>query len=1133
MILSRTIVSIVAALCMTADMVNASAQEPSVATSDSLFDGFRDPPNAARPRVWWHWIGGNVSLDGAKLDLDWMQRVGVGGVHTFTGGGLPEPAVITPPVTFMSEEWKTVFRDTTRIARQAGMEVTIAGSPGWSETGGTWVPPEDAMKKYVWSETQLMGGKPFTGLLPQPPATTGPFLGVRAVRRGAPPQELRQDVYGDSVVIAFPTPRAEIAVGAPRITSSAGAIDLSPLAGNLANAVTLPLVPEQDDAWVQAAFDKPTTLAALQLGLGGEAIVEIQVSDDGLSFRRVGPIEESADRGTHVFQRHEYALAPQQTYAFAPTTGRFFRVVLTAPPPAGPLLGLPPQFSHALAPSRVFTLTRLNWCGGGRENRFESKAGFQSSIEAGTASTPAAAVDAVIPVGKVLDLTALFRADGRLRWTPPSGHWTVLRFGWSLTGQTNGPADAGDTGLEVDKLDAGLVRAYIEHYLGLYREAVGADLGAANIQNLLTDSWEAGAQNWTPTLLAQFKARRGYDPLPYLPCLAGRVVGDSALSERFLWDFYRTLKEILADNHYGVLAQVLHEHGMGYYTEAEGDTPRAIADGMTVKAHADIPTAEFWYRQFASTDGQASLKADLKEAASAAHVYGKPLAAAESLTVAAGRDPWAFSPAMLKPVVDEIFAYGINRILVHESHHQPLIDAKPGLELFFIGQFFNRNDTWAEEAGSWVSYLSRTSYLLQQGGYVADVAYFYGEDRNLTELYTDHDNTDVPSGYAYDYINPESLLTRLTVADGRIITPGGMSYRVLYIPGYVKRMTLQVIQKLRELVGAGAMLVGEKPIGGYGLKSPDSAVLAVADELWGAEENVSATNPPIKRELGKGQVYRTTDLGAALEADAIAPDVRIDGAEPDVFMTLHRRTADSDIYFISNRRDHPEQVEMTFRVGHEVPEVWHAEDGSREPATYRLTDQGVRVSLSVGAQAAEFVVLRGQPKAPAWTAPAWNVHVLADLQGPWTVHFQPGRGAPGSATFAQLVDWADSLDPRVKYFSGAATYAKSLVVPASWAAHGQRLVLDLGDVRELAVVSVDGQVVATRWHPPYQVDLTDVLPPGKHRLDIKVVNLWVNRLIGDKQSGVTPIAFAPQSPYQADSTLRSSGLLGPVRILGH
>jgi hypothetical protein len=759
----------------------------------------------------------------------------------------------------------------------------------------------------------------------------------------------------------------------------------------------------------------------------------------------------------------------------------------------------------------------LAFTGGARVDRFESKAGFQSTVDAAAGATAAAAPDALIPISEVTDLTGKLRADGHLDWAPPPGHWTVLRFGWSLTGQPNGPAEPNDTGLEVDKLDASAVRDYLTHYLDLHQAAMRAKLGDATVQNLLTDSWEAGVQNWTPSLLSEFKSRRGYDALPFLPVLAGRVVSDSDTSERFLWDFRRTLKELLADNHYGVLAQVLHERGMRYYTEAQGDTPRAIGDGMTVKARSDIPTGEFWYRPFATAPGQPSLKADLEEAASAAHVYGKPLVACEALTTAAGTDPWSFSPAMLKPVADEIFAHGVNRILMHESHHQPLLDKAPGLEMAFFGQFFNRNDTWAEQAPAWVSYLSRTSYLLQQGQFVADVAYFYGEDRNLTELYQNRFNTDVPQGHAYDYINPEALLNLLSVKDGRLVTPNGMRYRVLYIPGYVTRMTLPMIRKMRDLVAAGAILVGNKPKGGLGVDSPDAAVLAVADEIWNGKS---------------AHVHANTDLGAALAVEKIAPDVAVRGAGPDHrFMSVHRHLADADVYFISNRQTADERIAITFRVDDKAPELWHAEDGRIEAASYVLTNEGVRVPLHLDPDESVFVVFRRKANQPSWTAPSAVHSVLVPVVGPWAVRFQSGRGAPAAVSFDQLIDWTASSDSGVKYFSGEAVYAQSITIPKQWIHPGRRITLDLGTVHELAVVSVDGKAVATSWHPPYRIDLTAALSPGVHRLDIKVVNLWVNRLVGDKQPGATAVAFAPQSPYGAASPLRPSGLIGPVQLM--
>ncbi|GFE82402.1 hypothetical protein GCM10011487_44020 [Steroidobacter agaridevorans] len=1092
---------------------------PTIATADALIEGFQSPPTPARPQVWWHWMGGNITPEGAALDLEWMKRIGIGGVHVFSGA-IGDLKVVAEPAPYMSSTWQEVFRQSLETTRAAGMELTIAGSPGWSQTGGPWVAPADAMKKYVWSETYIEGGRRFRGVLQRPPAMSGPFLGA-AVH--AKPGETTPELYADSFVIAFPTPAAETPAVQPTYTTSAGEIDLSPIrVGDLANVIKLPIAADTRSAWVQVQYAKPTEVSALTLAVASPVVtgVEVQVSEDGQQFRS---LRKTAPRAINTID----VPGPQRTYAFAPTIGKLFRVVLTAPPPPEPLPGLPKAFPRA-KPATEIAIMRLKLETGARLEHFEAKAGFEPTIGSGEAA-PELSVDArtAIPKSQVLDLTNRMSADGRLDWTPPSGQWTVLRFGYSLTGHKNGPAEPGATGLEVDKLDPDAVKRYLDAYLDLYAKASGGQLGPKGVQHLLTDSWEAGVQNWTPKLVDAFLARRGYDPLPYFPVLAGRIVESIDTSERFLWDFRQTLKDMVADNHHGVIAKELHARGMGYYSEAQGDTPRAIADGMTLKARSDIPTAEYWYRPFASAPGQPSLKADLEEAASAAHVFGKPFAAAEALTVAAGDDRWAFSPAMLKPVADEIFARGINRILIHESHLQPLVDKEPGLTMSIFGQFFTRNETWAEDAKPWIDYLARTSHLLQQGRYVADIAYFYGEEKNLTELFRNRFNTDVPSGYYYDYISPEALLTRLSVKDGRIVTPSGMSYRVLYMPAHVTRYTLPALRKVRELVAAGAVIVGPKPTGGLGLASADNDVRAIAEEIWGGAPS------PAGRMFGQGRVYEASDLTQVFAMERIAADVSFSAALPDArILTLHRRSDDADIYFISNQQARRETVEATFRVAGRVPELWRAETASIEKLSYRFDGDRVTVPLMLKPHEAVFVVFRGKVDRQHWTAPKLDETMLTALEGSWSVSFESGRGAPSTATFDQLVSWPQVEDPGIRYFSGGATYSKRINVSAHWLASGKRVHLDLGTVHELATVTVNGKPIGTVWHAPYRLDITDALRRGENRVDIKVVNLWPNRLIGDKRPGATPVTFAPQSPYTADSPLLPSGLLGPVKLIG-
>lgn len=1096
----------------------AAARAAEGVSADPLRAGFLDPPHSARPYVWWHWMSGNVSRGGAELDLAWMKRVGVGGVQIFSGGNLLEPLVVDEPRTFMSPGWKDAFRRSAEIARETGMDLMVASSSGWSLTGGTWVEPRDAMKKYVWSETRVAGAAPSGHALPSPPTASGPFQGVKASYPHARPLQLEEDLYHDTIVLAFPTPAPEVAPARPAFAAREGVLDLSPLvSGDCSTEIALAIAPGETSAWIEARFDRPTAISAVTLALGTRAGIEIEVVGDAGEARPIARFEAELPDA-----------CPQQTYAFAPMTGTRFRIVLTLPvervlPDLPP--NLPGSLEHfAQDRPRAFRILNLALHQGGRVNRFEAKAGFQATADFEGTATPDMPPEFAVPASSVRDVTPWLRRDGSLGWAPPPGNWTILRFGWSLTGRANQPAEDEATGLEVDKLDADAVRAYVAAYLDLFADAAGRP-SRHPVQGLVTDSWEAGVQNWSRGLLDAFAVRRGYDPLPYLPVLAGHIVDSPDASDRFLWDFRQTLKDLLVENHYGTIANELRRRGMTYFSEATGDTPRAIADGLAIKARADVPTGEFWFRPFGAGPGQPPLKADLHEAASAANLYGKAQVAAEAFTVAAGTDPWAFSPAMLKPVADEIFARGANRILIHESHHQPLADAKPGLMLGFFGQFFNRNDTWAEEAGPWLTYLACTSHMLQQGRAVADIAYFYGEERNLTELHQRDFDPGVLPGYQFDFVNAEALRTLFSVDDHRLLTPSGMRYRLLYLSPAVKRLTVATLAKIAELVAAGAVLVGQRPAGGLGRASADTEIRRLADRLWGPPAERADSRP-----FGQGRVYATS-LAAALDSENVGPAVSGSDDLGRSLLTQHRASADQEIFFLSNQADRSWSGHLDFRVRGKRPEIWRAADGSLEQASYETVPNGVRVPLRLEAHEAVFIIFREPASAMRWTAPGRAETLLAQLEGPWPIRFGFAGEADRLRTFDRLISWPDSTDPVIRYHSGEATYARSIEVPSAWL--GMRdIVLDLGEVHALAVVSINGKRIATSWHPPHRVAIGAALKPGVNHLEIKVINLWPNRLIGDAQPGARKTSFAPQSTYAADSPLRPSGLLGPVRLIG-
>jgi hypothetical protein len=1087
---------------------------------DPVYRDFVEPPAAARPRVWWHWMNGNVTKEGIELDLDWMQRVGIGGFQNFDAE-LLTPQVVEQRLAFMTPSWNEAMRYTIDLAEERGLEMAIAASPGWSETGGPWVRPGQAMKKLVWSETEIAGGTAFFGKLPPPPTVSGPFQDIPQAQTllSTPKPSVR--FYADAAVIAYPVVGRHSSPGSPRVTSNGGeSIDAAVLSdGILTNSLTLKFGAADTPACLRFDYGRAASIASMSLALpkrtdffrSAAAAPTLEASEDGVRYRKIVDVTFSA--------------IPQQTVSFAAVSARYFRVCFVPPPkPHTDLLSATAPGANQLGllaerePSADFQVSELRLFATPRIHHAEQKAGYATAENYyALATEPVDAADAV-PPGKVLDLTDKMQPDGTLAWAPPAGRWRIVRFGYSLTGKENHPATPEATGLEVDKLDRDHVKAYLDAYLDKYENAAGAQrLGAKGIRALLVDSIEVGAQNWTESLPAEFRRRRGYELTPWMPALTGVIIGSAEQSDRFLYDFRRTLADLIADHHYGQIAATARARGLINYSEAlERDRP-VLGDDMEMRRHAAVPMAAMWTYSPESGAPAPARFADIRGAASVAHIYGQNLVAAESLTSAFA--PWAHAPRDLKPMMDLEFVLGVNRPVIHTSVHQPLIDRPPGLSLAVFGQYFNRNDTWAEQAGAWVSYLARTSQLLQQGTFVADVAYFYGEEAPLTALFADHPTRDAPTGHGFDFANSDVLLNRLRVKDGDLVTDSGMRYRLLYLGGSSERMTLPVLRRIDALVSEGASVVGNRPLASPSLADDPAEFDAIASRLWSGTP------------LAKGRVIPGRDAEAALAMIGVPRDVDYQKTQPDSdIMFLHRHLADGEVYFLTNRKPRSEVIDMSFRVTGKRPEIWRADGARREAVSYRIEKGRTSVSLQFAPHDAFFVVFREPATTSAVALLEPTVTRVATLSGDWDVRFQPGRGGPTSSQTLTAGSWTQSNDTAIRYFSGTAAYSKDMQVPRSWFREGARLTLDLGEVRELAEVRVNERSLGVLWHPPYCIDITDALHSGDNRIEIRVTNLWANRLIGDAQPGARKITFTTYPPYEADAPLRPSGLLGPVTL---
>lgn len=1148
--------------------VAAAGQTPA-----ELAANFAKPPESARPWVYWFWLNGNITREGITADLEAMKRVGIGGVLIMeVDQGAP-----VGPMDFMSGPWRELFKHVVAEAGRLGLEVNMNNDAGWNGSGGPWIKPEESMQRLVTADVDVEGPRRFEDQLPRPSVTA--------------------DYYRDVAVLAFPAPG---------------------------------------------------------------------------SFRIAG---------------------------------------------------------------------------------INAKAAFEIGWPAPAAETQLGS-DMLIERDKIVDLTAQMEKDGRLKWDVPAGRWTIVRFGHTSTGVVNAPAPATGRGLECDKLSKAGIEA---NFNGMMAKLI-ADVGPAAGKVLVTthiDSWENGTQNWTARMREEFQQRRGYDLMPYLPVVTGRVVTSLEASERFLWDLRVTVSELILENYAGRMRELANQHGLKLSIEAY----TAPCDEITYAGVADEPMGEFWI-------GGGAMET-LKEMSSGGHVYGKPIIGAEAFT-ANDSERWQQHPGSIKALGDRAFCDGINRFVFHRYAMQPWLDRKPGMTMGPWGLHYERTNTWWEWSGGWHEYLARCQYLLRQGRFVADLCYLQHEAG--PQNFVQHP----PQPYDFDNCSAHAVMTRMKVVDGRIVLPDGMSYRLLVLPE-VRAMTPALLAKIKDLVAAGATIVGPRP-----LKSPslsdypkcDEDVKRLGDELYGDCDGQIVT----EHRFGEGRVI----WGVAPEKVLAGAGVPPDFTGPTGWRYIHRSAGDADIYFVSNPTGAAGESACVFRVNGKTPELWWPESGKIELAAafaHKEKNGGTTVLLTLGPSESVFVVFRraldkldggmavslARDGKALWSVagpvlkpvvksarygvlddaqrtrdvktkvqtlvdqgecvfrvrrlaedddPAKDVvktleveydfgdkhcavrgkdedvvHLtgslpritvenavygvlgdaartrdvkakvqrLADLglasfvvarmaegddpafgvvktlvveytadgrrytargtdpelvslvpstgrgpaaevcrgadgalflkaaqpgqyelrtgegqvvkltvpdlpspravEGAWDVSFPQGWGAPERVRMEKLIALSESADEGVKHFSGIATYARSIDIPADMVAEGRRLYLDLGRVEVMAEVTLNGKPLGILWRSPYRVDITGAARAGQNDLEVKVVNQWINRMIGDellpedsernddgtlkawpkwleegKPSPTGRFTFTSWRLWRKGSPLVASGLIGPVTL---
>lgn len=1122
-----------------------------LSAGDPLAESFLRPPNDSRPETWFHLIGGNVSKPGLTADLQAIAGAKLSGIQLFHGSSKrPAWPGVEPQIECLSSSWDDMILHTVDECERLGLNFSMQNCPGWAMSGGPWIKPENAMRHLVWSRMDVMDQS------------------LETMNLAVPVESLKPESdFRDIAVIAFPTPAGDQAIF-PEPISVKGSSEHHPWAELLAakEGVAIKLSPKKGSyPWVEISYENAVTLRSIELP-SVEKIAMRRIFDPGLTVI----VQTSGPEGLLEVARREIPRGNWQdnrplTLALPESTAKTFRITFENRYPV--------------------ELSRLRLSSAARVDNWEGQGGYVlRSLD--RKFLPDQNAYAWVAADQIMDLTNLMDASGKLQWKAPSGMWTILRFGHVNTGEKNHPAPPEATGYECDKLSAAGAEAHFAGYIGRI-SAPGGPADGGRLKGMVIDSWECRTQTWTPAMESEFATRRGYALRKWLPALAGWVVDDHMTSQRFLRDWRATLSDLLVFNYYGRLAALGRERGMTLSFEA-GPGDVAIGDILQYYGQADIPMCEFWWPNDPHWGGLENKPTT--PAVSAAHLYGKKRIAAEAFTNI--RVSWDEHPFMLKHLADRHFALGVNHIVLHTYTHNPRLDVVPGTTFgSSIGTPFLRGQTWWKYMPAFTDYLARCGHMLQQGLPVADVLWYLGDDLDHKPI----QNQPFPAGFQFNYLNQDVLINRLSVKNGLLTTPEGITWKILWLPDQT-RLTTESLVRLRELIQQGATVVGRPSFQNPSLSGGpdhDATFKSVIAELWGDQ---AADNGD--RKIGSGRLIWGMDLGTALNHLALAPDV--EGASSATW--CHRRDGETDIYFIAADRNTPLHANLTFR-SQGLPELWEPLTGkTKSISVYERNGVHTIVPMDLPAAGSAFVIFRPGEISPSITKIEHDGSMLVDTS-------DSNRRDKGSPARVEGLEWGELVQPWIdqplttfemldgggnllawksgkyrifnsdhKITEVAATQARmigldsdwNLSFPSSWKIDGPiqlftiqpwsdlsdpvaksysgtatysrtvsidrtlpqtRWMLDLGRVDVIAKVKVNGKDAGMRWASPYRYDLTPFLVQGRNQIEVDVTNTWFNRLLYDASLPEDQRKTWTISPPRENSSSQPAGLTGPVMLL--
>ncbi len=1060
----------------------------------------------ARPWTFWYWMYGAVTPEGITADLEAMKQVGLGGAYLMPIKGVGQGPEYEGQAQQLTPEFWEMVDHSMKEAKRLGLRLGMHICDGFALAGGPWIAPQESMQKIVWSDTIIRGGNIERLPLPQLEGYEGysEDIATYAIPLGKQPA----DVVMRPVISLATLPGTEVKDKKKAVNMDEKGV-----------------IRSSYPCRIDYTYEQPVTVSNVEIVLSGNNYqahrLKVLVSDDGRNYRFLKQLKPAR----HGWQNTDC----HSTHGLPPTTAKYFRFEWT---PEGSEPGCEDLDAAKWKPNLKIKEIRLHTAP--HIHQWEGKAGFVWRV-AGASTSQEIPDEACVQLNEVRRLTL---TDGSLTAKLPEGEWRILRMGHTSTGHVNATAGGGK-GLECDKFSVAAVRKQFDNWFAQVFEKTTPKVAREVLKYMHVDSWECGSQNWSATFAAEFKSRRGYDLMPYLPLLAGIPMESAEKSEQVLRDVRITIGELVTDVFYTVLAQCAGEYDCRF--SAECVSPTMVADGLRHYDKVDLPMGEFWLNS--PTHDKLN---DVLDAVSGAHIYGKNVIQAEGFTEIRGT--WDEDPAMLKPLLDRNYALGINKLFFHVFTHNPWLDRAPGMTLDGIGLFYQRDQTWFRESSAFVDYATRCQTLLQKGTPVVDIAVFTGEEMPRRAILPDRLVSMLPGiygaerveservrlanegqplrvvpvgvthsanmadpdkwinplrGYQYDSFNKDALLRLAKVEDGHIVLPGGGRYKVLVLPT-------------------------ARPMDPTAVPLSKEVEQKIAE--W-KEQGVIIPELPYKAE--------------SFAAMGLERDIEL----PAEVAYAHRTADDMEIYFIANQKNEARNFTASFRQKGLAPKLYDAVTGRTYiPEQWAEREGRTEVSLSLPAYGSRFVIffkskdtlelfagdsllheenVAAENMAKRLVRHEWKEESRTPLENSeWTVHFEK---TDVKLVRDELFDWSKESDAKVKFYSGRACYTSSFVVQDEF---DGSVLLSLGRVANVATVRVNGKACGIAWTPPYQVDITSALVAGANRLEIEVVNTWANALRGMDQGSAPFDGIWANAKYRLPGDdLLPAGLLGPVELV--